>query len=111
MAHVKRKWTAEDTEKLVRLWGKPDTAIKDIATVLKRTEAVVRAKVSRLRKTRPDLKKALRLRTVYKNYKLTRHDIPKIRADRRSLRLIGDDYGVSPVTIFKVKNHETWKDA
>lgn len=41
--------------------------------------------------------------------KLTDADIPKIRADDRSLAAIGKDYGVSGATIRDVKVGNTWK--
>jgi hypothetical protein len=110
MKNVKKPWTDTETRTLVKLWDN-DTAIPEIARVLCRPVTHVRAKVSHLRSTRPELKKQLRYRLAHPDGKLKAQDIPKIRKDTRALRLIGNDYGVSAVTIFKVKARETWRDA
>lgn len=110
MPHPKKKWTDAETADLVKMWA-ADTAIKTIAVRLGRRPEIIRAKISRLRSTRPELAKHLKYRIEFPGGKLKTKDIPKIRKDTRSLRLIGKDYHVSAVTIFKVKNGETWKDA
>lgn len=107
--HKKKRWTEKDVNALLEEWGK-NTPIKEIAKMLEREQTTLRTKVSNLRRN-PKLKKLLKYRTVFKNYKLTATDIPHIRRDKRSLRLIGLDYDVSPVTVYKIKNKETWKDA
>ena len=110
MTPKKHPWTAADIETLVDLWGK-NLPIPEIAKVLGRRPVIIRAKVSHLRSTDGALGKLLKYRSAYPDGKLTARDIPKIRGDNRPLRLIGLDYGVSAVTIFKVKSRETWKDA
>lgn len=107
--HKKKRWTEEDVNTLLDQWGK-NTPIKKISELLERPQTTVRTKVSNLRRN-TKLKKLLKYRTVFKNYKLTAEDIPHIRKDNRSLRLIGLDYDVSAVTVYKIKNKETWKDA
>jgi hypothetical protein len=110
MSHQKQRWEDAEVQKLVDLWDK-DVPIADIAERLKRRPEVVRAKVSSLRRNYPKLKKQLRMRTLYPNYKLTATQIPAIRKDKRSLQLIGLQYKVSPVTIFKIKARVTWRNA
>lgn len=41
-------------------------------------------------------------------HKLTESQIPMIRKDPRSLKVIAKDYGVSHTAIAKVKNKQTW---
>lgn len=107
--HTKKQWTDEEIVKLVGLWS-TGAPIKIIAEKLKRKRSTVRAKVSNLRKEDPRLSKKLTHRTINENYKLEPKDIPFIRKDKRSLKKIGDDYGVSAVTIFKVQTGKTWKN-
>lgn len=112
MSHHKQRWTDEDVDKLVDMWVR-EVPIDEIAKTLVREAPTVRAKVSALRSKMPRLRKHLKLRTVFNgkpNYKLTAKQIPEIRKDTRTLRLIALDYKVSPVTIFKVKRRDTWKD-
>ena len=110
MSHSKQRWTDKEVEKLVDMWIR-EVSLTDIGKALGREPVVVRAKVSALRRRTPKFKKSLKLRTIYPNYKLSAKQIPGIRKDKRSLRLIGLDYAVSPVTIYKIKTRATWKDA
>ena len=111
MKNTKKPWTESEVTKLVELWSKKHLKITELAKLLDRSAAVVRAKVSALRSSRPDLATKLPYRLEFPQGKLRANDISKIRKDKRPLRLIGLDYGVTAVTIFKVKNGETWKDA
>lgn len=110
MKHVKTPWVEQETELLIKLWASGCKA-NVIAKQLNREPAKIRAKISRLRTTRPELKDLLPYRITWRGSKLKRRDIPKIRKDNRSLRLIGEQYGVSAVTIYKAKNGETWRNA
>ena len=104
--HSKKRWSSAETSKLIDMW-EDEVPISEISQKLGREEAVVRAKVSSLRARSPKLEKQLYRRM--QNYKLDAGDIPSIRNDPRSLRLIGADYGIAPTTVFRIKNKETWK--
>lgn len=41
--------------------------------------------------------------------KLTETDIPAIRRDPRPLKIIAQDYGVAPETIYDVRRGATWR--
>ena len=110
MKDKKRPWTPAEIADLVKMWGQ-NLGVGPIALSLKRRPAVVRAKVSHLRSTQLELRELLVYRVACPGGKLKPKDIPKIRRDTRTLRLIGETYGVSAVTIFKVKRGETWRNA
>lgn len=105
---TKQPWSLKDVETLINLWGNKQK-ICAIAARLGRREEVVRAKVSHLRRIRPELKKKLAYRLD--RHKLTEKDVRAIRKDKRGLKEIGADYLVSAVTIYKIKERQTWKHA
>jgi hypothetical protein len=108
--HTKKRWEDKEIETLIRMWDR-DAPIARIALRLKRTAGEVRSKVSNLRRAEPKLQKKLRFKTINENYKLTAGQIPAIRLDKRPLKIIGKEHGVSAVTIFKIKAGETWRNA
>lgn len=107
---TRQPWGEAEVARLVKLWAAA-VPITDIAEALGRKPTTVRAKVSHLRSTDPAAAKKLKYRVESPGGKLKAADIPGIRLDKRPLRLIGLQYGVSAVTIFKVKRGETWRDA
>lgn len=108
--HSKERWEDKEVVRLIKLWEK-DMSIQRIAKKLKRSQAKIRSKISNLRRSNKGLAKRLRHRTINERYKLTKEQIPGIRADKRKLREIMKDYKVSMVTIHKIKTGKTWKNA
>ena len=107
---MKQPWTHQEVAELTRRWARNEP-IAAIAAALGRAPVVIRAKVSHLRSTRPDLAGRLRYRLKAPHGKLIAADIPGIRKDGRPYRIIGLEHHVSAVTIYKVKAGLTWRHA
>lgn len=105
---TRHPWEETEITSLVSMW-EAGRKISWIANTLGRREAVVRAKVSHLRRIRPELLGQLEYRRS--RHRLTIKDVRAIRKDKRKLKKIGEAYKVSTTTVHNIKARETWKNA
>jgi hypothetical protein len=108
--HTKKSWSIVETAKLILAWEK-EVPIERICSQLGRTSSQIRAKISNLRNESRSLRAKLESRALNTSSRITAKVVPVIRDDRRPLKVIGGEYGVSGVTIWKIKNRQIWKDA
>ena len=103
---ARRHWQPKEVEMLIRLWTQGYEP-REIAKYVQRTPAVVRAKAGALRKSGCKLPSNSR----YAGGRLDAAKVKAIKKDKRTLSAIALDYGVSAVTIHRVRKNMTWVGA